>query len=159
MSERAHRMLARLAERADDDAAYLGSLLDRYAESQALSASQLAGALGISEDTLLHLRLCRRPREKHFVADTVAIAAHVLLDSNVLVAIIRQAAALEAMLASSRGSGQEHGFLLAARTRHEDEMPHRASNASDESPDDDGSDGGRRVGDGGHRDGQGEEGE
>ena len=117
MSDRAHRLLARLAERATADPAYFGWLLDRYSASEGVSASALAALLGIGEDSLLNLRLCLRPRAERFAADVLSVASHVGADATELAAVVRYVDAVDSMAAGG-DAASERGFLLAARARN-----------------------------------------
>lgn len=116
MSDRVHRLLARLAERASDDPGYWGWVLDRYRVSEAMSVSTLAAFLGIAEDSLPSLRLCLRPRAERFGADVLAVAANIGADATALAAVVRQVDAVDAMSAGGNAVN-DRGFLLAARAR------------------------------------------
>jgi hypothetical protein len=112
--------LAALGQRVRDDPFFLASVLDVYAESEAMEDDQLAAQLGCATETLVPLRLCRRPRPDppHFRQDVEVIAERFGLRADVLVTAVRRA---DAVLALRRGAAGAEGTLMAARDRGADD--------------------------------------
>jgi hypothetical protein len=60
-----------------DDGTFTGPLLARYKEAHQLDDQALVRLLGCSEEDLVHLALCGRPRLDQFASDVSRIAEHV----------------------------------------------------------------------------------
>jgi len=118
VTDRRAELLARAAERASARPEYLGWVLARYMELEALDWPTLAGMLGTSEPSS-RLALCLRPRPEHFAEDVRAIAARLRLDVAALAHIVRFVDARQAMAGREPGATPERGALLAARRRRE----------------------------------------
>lgn len=116
MTDRQAELLARAAERASTRPEYLGWVLARYMESEALAWPEVAAMLGTSEPST-RLALCLRPRPEHFAEDVNAIAAQLRLDAAALGRIVRLVDTLRAMAGNEPTQRPEHGALLAARRR------------------------------------------
>lgn len=83
------RLLRRAAERASRRPNFLAYDLDRFEEAVAHGP---AAWLGISDEELARLALCRTPRRGlHFSHDVLAIASHVGVDPRKLAALLRTA--------------------------------------------------------------------
>ena len=112
--------LGKLADRASDDAFFLGAALATYAASADLDDAGLAAELGCPVRTLTMLRLCRRPHPEPpaFGRDIARIAARFGLDATALAMAVRRADALDAL---RQGAARSGGTLIAARDRAKDE--------------------------------------
>jgi hypothetical protein len=100
-------LLPALARRVSDDPFFLASVLKVYAESEAMDDEQLAAQLGCGTETLVPLRLCRRPRPEppQFRQDVEVIAARFQIRADVLAGAVRRADEAS----SGRESGHAHG--------------------------------------------------
>ena len=114
--------LPALARRVRHDPFFLASALAIYAESEAMDDQQLAAQLGCTGDTLVPLRLCRRPRPEPplFRQDVEVIAERFGLHADVLAAAVRRADVITALRREAEGS---QGALIAARDRRDDQPP------------------------------------
>ena len=114
--------LPALAQRVRHDPFFLASALTIYAESEAMDDHQLAAQLGCSSESLVLLRLCRRPRPEppHFRQDVDLIAARFGLRADALAAAVRRADAVTALRRVAQGT---QGTLIAARDRRDDQVP------------------------------------
>ena len=110
----------RAAERATARPEYLGWVLARYMESEALAWPAVAQVLGTSEP-FDRLALCLRPRTESFAQDVSAIAKRFRLDAAALGRIVRLVDALHAMTRTAAASSAA-GALLAARRKREGEQ-------------------------------------
>lgn len=115
-------LLPALAQRVSDDPFFLASVLTVYAESEAMDDEQLAAQLDCSTETLVPLRLCRRPRPEppEFRRDVELIAARFSVRADVLAAAVRRADAVSALRRAAEGS---QGTLMAARDRRDAGLP------------------------------------
>lgn len=123
----ATKRVTALARRIEGDDFFLASALADYARSGHLDEQGLAGALGCSEEDLVSLRLCRRPRSQpeSFRREVGRIASRFGARTDVLAEVIRRSDALRAMRA--RSTEETSGTLMAARDRR------RGSSDGDES--------------------------
>lgn len=123
----ATKRVTALARRIEGDDFFLASALADYARTEHLDEQGLAGALDCSEEDLVSLRLCRRPRPEpqSFRADVDRIASRFGARTDVLAEAIRRSDALRTMRA--RSTEETSGTLMAARDRR------RGSSEGDES--------------------------
>jgi len=123
----ATKRITALVQRIEGDDFFLASALADYARSEHLEEQGLAGALGCSEEDLVSLRLCRRPRPQpeSFRREVNRIASRFGARTDVLAEVIRRSDALRAMRA--RSTEETSGTLMAARDRR------RGSSDGDES--------------------------
>ncbi len=123
----ATKRITALARRIEGDDFFLASALADYARSEHLDERGLAGALGCSEEDLVSLRLCRRPRPQpeSFRREVNQIASRFGARTDVLAEVIRRSDALRTMRA--RSTEKTSGTLMAARDRR------RGSSEGDES--------------------------
>jgi hypothetical protein len=107
-----------------DDSFFLAAVLAVYTESEAMDDEQLAAQLGCTIETLVPLRLCRRPRPQppEFRQDVEVIADRFHLRADVLAAAVRRADAVSALRRAGDGS---QGTLIAARDRQDTGLPTR----------------------------------
>lgn len=82
---------------------------------RAFPADDPTDALGLTEDRLAELALCRRPRPTRWVPDAEEIAAALALDANRLIAFLRTAEAVETLSTSGERDLEKVPRLLAAR--------------------------------------------
>lgn len=110
-----------LARRVESDPEFLASALADYARSEGLDDEGLAAVLGCSVTVLGPLRLCLRPRPQagQFRTDVDEIATRFGVRRDALVEVVRRADALAALRRPP--SSQEHGLLMAARDRAQDD--------------------------------------
>jgi hypothetical protein len=118
--KRRETLLARAAERAAGHAPYLGSVLARYVESEALDRERVAAMLGTAE-SLDGLALCLRPRPDHFAEDVRQIASRHGVDAAALGHIVRFVDALAAMTERDGRQPPQRGAIMAARARKRDQ--------------------------------------
>ena len=87
--------------------------------------ARLAARLGCSVETLMHLRLCRTPREQApiFWQDVGRIASRFSVDADVLSEIVRRGQSLARLRQAAGGRKEGGGFLLAARDDERDGKP------------------------------------
>ena len=104
--------LARFAARLAREAAFVGSVLTRYAESEKITPTVLAARLNLPLERFHQLHLCFRPRPDRFAEDVDVVAGEVGLDPAVLAAIVCRVEAIDAMTGSVTPAA---GALLAAR--------------------------------------------
>lgn len=109
--------LAAFARRVQGDRFFLGSALSVFARSERLDEYGLARQLSCPVETLVLLRLCRRPTgdTAAFRADIATIAARFGADAAALAVMVRRADALEAM---REAGAAETGTLRAARDQN-----------------------------------------
>lgn len=123
MDSRSLIYLAGLARRVENDPFFVASVLREYAHGEGLTEADLAARLGIPEEDLDRLRLCRcpDPAAPDFRRDLERIAAHTGAQPGVLAQIIRQVASLNTL----RQAEHADGGLRAARDREPtgDEAP------------------------------------
>lgn len=114
-------ILARAAERTATRPEYLGWVLTRYMDVEALDWLAMARLLG-TPTPFARVALCLRPRQERFAEDVTAIAERFGLDAAALARIVRHVDALCAMAGGDHEPSGEQGTLLAARTkeRHDD---------------------------------------
>jgi hypothetical protein len=120
-----NRYLAHLAERLADAPDFLACALAEYARSERLEEAALAARLACSVEALMHLRLCRMPREQAplFWQDVERIASRFSLDAESLAEIARRGQSLINLRKVEGTRQQEPGFLLAARDDAREEEP------------------------------------
>ena len=113
----ATKRVTALARRIEGDDFFLASALADYARTEHLDEQGLAGALDCSEENLVSLRLCRRPRPEpqSFRRDVNQIASRFGARADVLAEVIRRSDALRTMRA--RLTEETSGTLMAARDR------------------------------------------
>jgi len=116
-----------MAERARGDAFFLGKVLSEYQRASALDGPGLATALRCAPEALDRLALCRWPddRAASFAREVRAIATFAPCDSDALMQVLRQVAAMRAL--RNQGAGLTDGLLMAARDRYEDEPRKKAA--------------------------------
>ncbi|MGH7719590.1 MAG: hypothetical protein ACREON_12205 [Gemmatimonadaceae bacterium] len=118
MTDRTAKLVTRAAERAATRPEYLGWVLTRYMESEALEWLTVAAMLKTSEP-FARLALCLRPRPERFAGDVNAIGEKFTLDGAALGQIVRFVDALHAMADGEHGDTSHRGTLLAARRKRE----------------------------------------
>ncbi|HEY1187107.1 MAG TPA: hypothetical protein VGE74_05585 [Gemmata sp.] len=109
--------LDRLAERASNEAFFLGFRLRTYADREKLDDAALAARLGCAATALAQVRLCRAPRldsSATFREDVTAIATKFGLNKTVLA---EAAKAAPTSLRSPPRAVESAGAVLAARDR------------------------------------------
>lgn len=113
----ATKRVAALARRIEDEDFFLASALADYARTEHLDEQGLAGALDCSEEDLVSLRLCRRPRPQpeSFRREVNRIASRFGARAGVLAEVVRRSDALRTMRA--RSTEETSGTLMAARDR------------------------------------------
>jgi hypothetical protein len=126
-------LLNSLVQRLQTNPAYMASALAGYQKQESISNTVLAQQLGIDENQLPRLALCKRPRQKEgvFQKDVCQIAAYVGANEIMLGQILRQIEVIEAFKEStqtpSRGGVQKSSTLVilaAARDQEAVEPPH-----------------------------------
>lgn len=135
-------VLRRAAERARSRPAFLGWVMARYEQVEAIPEDRLREQLRVAGEEWPRLQLCLRPRPDEFLPDVTRIAAEFGIDRATLAAVVRRVEALEVVRGPS-GAGAtvevvredpqqtEAGSLLAARTRKR-KGPRRRKGAGDE---------------------------
>lgn len=73
-----------------------------------------ADRLGVSDNVVQALLVCRAPRPQHFADDVTTIAREVGVDVETLVAALREATVLAALTARQIDAGWSHSEILAA---------------------------------------------
>lgn len=113
----ATKRVAALARRIEGEDFFLASALADYARTEHLDEQSLAGALDCSEEDLVSLRLCRRPRPQpeSFRREVNRIASRFGTRADVLAEVVRRSDALRTMRA--RSTEETSGTLMAARDR------------------------------------------
>lgn len=108
--------LEALSRQVTGDPFFLGQALAVWASSEGLDDAGLAARLGVTPETLVLLRLCRRPHPEpdRFRADVERIAARFGVSADRLAEIVRRADALERLGSAGQKTG---GLLIAARDR------------------------------------------
>lgn len=112
----------RTARRAADNPYFLAFALHRYAENNQMDEPALMTALGATDETLAHARLCRTPRTDRdgLQEDVNRIAARFGLNAGVLVQAVRAGeVAVAHRAAAERGVPEQASPMLAARDRPE----------------------------------------
>src|SRR6266576_2984245 len=97
MNEYHSALLVRAANRASERPEYLGWVFHQYTEMEKRTASEVAGALGVSTLNYHHLRLCLRPRPEVFAVDVQQVATSFAANAAELANIVRHVDALTAM--------------------------------------------------------------
>lgn len=113
--DEAARLLARAGARARTRPEFLGWVLARYEDLEALPEERNREQLAVSLEDWPRLQLCLRPRAEQFMADVTQIARAFAIDRKALAAIVRHVDAVEAVRA--REEAGQPGSLMAARTR------------------------------------------
>jgi hypothetical protein len=113
----ATKRVTALARRIEGDDFFLASALADYVRTEHLDEQSLAGALDCSEEDLVSLRLCRRPRPQpeFFGREVNQIASRFGARTDVLSEAIRRSDVLRTMRA--RSTQETSGTLVAARDR------------------------------------------
>ncbi len=109
-----------LAQRVEDDAFFLASLLSLYAQCEDLNDAMLAEHLGGAVRDLPLLRLCRAPvlePASDFQRDIHMISERFRLDPQKLAEVVRRGQVLMQLQNKTSTSGS---MLLAARDRNHD---------------------------------------
>ena len=118
-------LLAWAARRARGRESFIASDLAAYQERHQLDEARLADWLGGATWALTNLALCRRPQAdaSTFRADVERIAVHVGVRGERLARLLRETDAIAALRAAPADASAptEHGFLMAARDRQEDQ--------------------------------------
>lgn len=106
-----------LSRRVHGDSFFLASALADYLRSERLDEQGLAAVLGCPLETLVPLRLCRRPRPDApgFRSEIERIAECLGLKSDALAEVVRRSDSLAA-LRDATATGL--GVLMAARDHH-----------------------------------------
>ena len=113
MSEQGTLALAKLAsESAAMRPTFLGFVLGSFQAREGFDDTRLSRWLGIDEDQLYWLRLCRRPRIDNFAPDVNLIANRFRINPSRLAALIREVDAVDALRITP---GQTDGVMAAAR--------------------------------------------
>ena len=105
----------KLAARLEDDPSMMAWVLAQYREAEDKDDRLMALTLGIEDDLLPHLALCKRPREDLFRDDIQSIAEHIGMDPAPLAEVVRLVDSLEAF--GQLQTGQRSRLLAAARDR------------------------------------------
>jgi hypothetical protein len=113
--------LESLARRAGRERFFLASVLAAYARTEGLDDAGLAEAVGCPLETLLHLRLCRAPRDDSggFREDIDRISSGFGLDPDRLAAVVKRGRVAARFEQQSPGGS----WLMAARDREEGTPP------------------------------------
>ncbi len=121
--------LDRLARRLETDPFFLASAFADYVASERLSEAGLAARLGCTRETLVRVKLCRRPRPEAlmFQADIDRIASHFGVSADALAEMVRRADAIARM---RQGAVTDRGRLVAARDRKPNEPKDKDEHAS-----------------------------
>jgi len=99
----------------------VGYWLDRHCEHEQLTLVELAGKLGLCEQQLAALSLCRAPMGEAFASQLAAICSSTGADSHVLGTLLRQEQILAAWAAPrSTPAVPTPGWMLAA---HDADQP------------------------------------
>ena len=110
------------------DAVWLGYWLRRHRSTEKLTASQLAGLLGLSGEGLVLLSLCQTPREDHFREDLQVICRRTGANESELARILRQEQGLARWAESTSPAA---GWLMAASDTSPPQPPERENDATD----------------------------
>lgn len=134
----ARRLRDRFIRRAiETTAPLLAPQLQRYADAEGMSWTELAHSLDCSVDALNQIAICRPPRADRFVADTKAIAAD-YVDPDLLLPLLRRLQVLEAFAGRTApasavpNTDANDALLLAARDHDEGEL-HTSETSSNRS--------------------------
>lgn len=136
------RALEQLAQRLSSDSAYMACVFQTYQTQERLDRAGLATRLGLPQEGLTRLALCKRPSsdQSEFSDQVRQIAAYVGLEPVILAQLIRQVEAVETAktlgkisgtaaveeAATSTTTSMRPGWLAAARDRDEaDDHPER----------------------------------
>jgi transcriptional regulator with XRE-family HTH domain len=121
--------LALLAERLQEDPAYMASVLRAYRRTEGLTVERLIERLGTSANMVSRLAICKRPASDSpkFAAQVREIAEYVNVDAVLLANVIRQVDALTGLAGLPAVEGETatgpriaplaSGLLSAARDR------------------------------------------
>jgi hypothetical protein len=115
----------RLARRLESNPEFLASVFRRYREAQGFDDARFAHHLGVADDTVARLAICRRPRHDEqdamrFGADVASIAEAFDLEPMVLAELVRFVDVIDAVAAAPTGAVAA-GFLAAAKERAAEE--------------------------------------
>jgi hypothetical protein len=122
-----------LRQTARDDV-WLGYWLRRHRRTEKLTASHLAGLLGLSGEGLVLLSLCQTPREDHFREDLQVICRRTGANEGVLARILRQEQGLARWADTSSPT---EGWLMAASDTLPPEPKDREHDSTDPASADD----------------------
>src|SRR5262245_18526178 len=95
-----------------NDPEWIGYWINRHQQSEGMASSDAAQHLGIDENALALLCLCKAPRQSHFEEDLAVVCKRTGANADVLARIIRQEQALVKWREGS--SANTAGWLLAA---------------------------------------------
>ncbi len=105
----------KLAARLEDDPSMMAWVLAQYREAEDMDDRLMALTLGIEEDQLPHLALCKRPREDLFRTDIESIAEHIGMQPTPLAEVVRLVNSLVEF--GQLPAGRRGAMLAAARDR------------------------------------------
>src|SRR5690606_13065302 len=111
-------LLRRMAQRLTTEPEYMAYLIERATQSGETAWGVVARRLGISEDAVVKLALCRRPRTDQMLSDLQDIAEYVGVNRAHLLRFVREVEALEAF---RRQDSDSATWLIAARDKSDDD--------------------------------------
>jgi hypothetical protein len=88
--------------------------------SRACPTENVGEVLNCTEDRLVELALCLRPRAEHWDSDISEIATACGIDLGRLDAFLKKVVIAERLALAHEGDADEGGRLLAARDRHDE---------------------------------------
>ena len=120
------------AKRAAEQPSLLGYELREYRALNNATDSDLADALGCSQESLVCLALCRRPNPStpSFRADVEQIALHCGVNAQKLAGLLREVDSLRAIRQTPFPpplAASQSGLLVAARDRKPNRRPQKRS--------------------------------
>lgn len=111
--------LERIVERASTHSGLLLASLLRF-WGRRFPQPQVSELLGCTEEAVLRLAICKRPREESWVSDVQEIAQVISIDRNRLEDFLRRASVVEKLALSNPAHDTTAGRLLAARDRDQE---------------------------------------
>jgi hypothetical protein len=138
--------LSLLAERAAIDPAFLGSVVQLYAQAEGRSHAHVLAELGVAESSATDFLVSLRPTGERFAEMLRAICIRFGANENRLLGVLRQVEVLEAFAggdqsASASGS-TDAGLLMAARMKDDPRTRGDTGKSESHGHDVDGDDGG-----------------
>jgi len=112
------------------DPTWLGYWLKHFVESEELAWSDLAQELGISDEKLVLLCLCRTPRPEHFQEDLRVACERTGANEEPVARIVRQEQAM--MRWRGNAAAAPTGWLLAASDRDDSTASDQDSGIEDD---------------------------
>jgi len=134
LSERTLQQLKIIARTLLDDPSYMAWVIKIYLVQEKLSGRNLADILGVSEESLVRLALCKRPHlnTRDFSNQIRKISQYTSIDIYALARLIRQFESITSLATmkfipkEKKASSYQLGFATARdRTKEENEEDHK----------------------------------